>query len=475
MNDVFDAWHMPGLRAEVVHDHISGADGPVVRYPLLEPSDIEAAAERLLETGAALRERPAMKILDSVAAAAARLARSPLRDEALQLLPRTTGYSPAMAELVLDRMLEDWSPAALRRLVEAELGSDAPLDGFAQFGGASDAGSGTADRRSVHAVGPRLAFHVFSGNVPGVAVTAIIRCLLLKAPVLGKTAAQEPVLPVLFARALSDVDPLLGRAVAVTYWPGGSAPLEHAAASAADTVVVYGGEAAVRSVSAAVPMGARLVVHGPRISVAFVAREALADDATADAAADGLAAAASIFDQHGCVSPHVAYVERGGAVTPDAFSKKVAAAMRAWSTRAPRGRLSAEERAAIRNERDAAEFRGLEDGSTHLVPPHDHDFTVLYQDRPDFTASCLNRFLRVIAVDELAQAGPALASVRGIVQTAGVACGAQRRIRLASWLADLGFSRVCALADMPWPPPTWHHDGAGPLRELVRWIDLEPE
>jgi hypothetical protein len=26
---------------------------------------------------------------------------------------------------------------------------------------------------------------------------------------------------------------------------------------------------------------------------------------------------------------------------------------------------------------------------------------------------------------------------------------------------------------MPWPPPEWHHDGASPLRELVRWVDLE--
>ena len=38
------------------------------------------------------------------------------------------------------------------------------------------------------AFGPRLAAHVFSGNVPGVAVTSLVRSLLVKAATLGKTA-----------------------------------------------------------------------------------------------------------------------------------------------------------------------------------------------------------------------------------------------------------------------------------------------
>jgi hypothetical protein len=37
----------------------------------------------------------------------------------------------------------------------------------------------------------------------------------------------------------------------------------------------------------------------------------------------------------------------------------------------------------------------------------------------------------------------------------------------------LGASRVVPLGSMAWPPPWWHHDGHPPLRDLVRWCDLE--
>ncbi|MBD0320994.1 MAG: hypothetical protein ICV87_11715, partial [Gemmatimonadetes bacterium] len=44
---------------------------------------------------------------------------------------------------------------------------------------------------------------------------------------------------------------------------------------------------------------------------------------------------------------------------------------------------------------------------------------------------------------------------------------------LAASLARAGVARVAALGNMAWPPQTWHHDGRPPLRELVRWCDLE--
>ena len=40
-------------------------------------------------------------------------------------------------------------------------------------------------------------------------------------------------------------------------------------------------------------------------------------------------------------------------------------------------------------------------------------------------------------------------------------------------LGAVGASRVAPFAAVPFPRPWWHHDGGGPLRDLVRWVDLE--
>jgi hypothetical protein len=63
---------------------------------------------------------------------------------------------------------------------------------------------------------------------------------------------------------------------------------------------------------------------------------------------------------------------------------------------------------------------------------------------------------------------------RPFLQTVGLAGFADDELPgVASRLGTLGVTRFAPIRDMPWPPATWHHDGRGPLRELVRWIDLE--
>jgi hypothetical protein len=45
--------------------------------------------------------------------------------------------------------------------------------------------------------------------------------------------------------------------------------------------------------------------------------------------------------------------------------------------------------------------------------------------------------------------------------------------RLSSLAVEAGASRLCPLGRMQLPPLDWNHDGQGPLRPLVRVLDLE--
>ncbi len=462
----FDAWHLPGLGPGPHRFHTLEYDDVAVRAPVLEPEDVGRIAGAIRRNRAdVLADRPVDRVLDALDAAAAALGPDgALREMAESFLPAIARYSPAMTRLVLDRMSTDWRRGPLAELLTRELGDAAILDRFIRRPEEPD--------RQVMARGPGLAFHVFAGNVPGVAVTSLVRSLLLKAATLAKTASDEPLLPVLFARALNQADPALAGCLGVTYWPGSDQGPTRTAAKLADAGVVYGGEEAVRSMHAAVSPATTFVVHGPRIAFGIVGRAALSRDQAARTAEE-VARATAIFDQHGCVSPHAVYAERDGDVAPRDFAGLVASALARMDEELPRGKVTTREAAAIRQVRGAAEFRELDGADVRVHAGPGTSYTVVYDADPTFAPSCLNRTLRIMPVDTAADVAGHMMPVAHLLQSCAVAGLGDRTERLAEGLARLGVSRVTSFRRLPWPDPAWHHDGAGPLRELVRWVDLE--
>jgi cytochrome c551/c552 len=465
---IFDACHLPGLRPEDVGEwsEREAGDGLTLRFPVLEPDHLrEIAAGLRAARLRALAERPVASIITAIDAAAARLADpgSLLRALAEHALPIVTGYSAPMVQLILDRMSADWRRAALEQLVVSELGRADAIDSF---------GPGRRPGVRSRAYGPELSLHIFAGNVPGVGVTSLVRAQLVRSAAIAKTAADEPILAVLFARALAEVAPDLASCIAVTHWPGGS-DLDRAAAASADTIVVYGGAEAVRAFRRHAAPTARVIEHGPRLSVGLIGREALATAATARPAAHAAARAVATFDQQGCVSPHAFFVETGAPVEPRAFARMLASELDALEAVLPRGRLDAAESAVIHAVRATAEFRAIAGDDIELIAGPGTSWTVIYAGDGAFEPVCLNRTVRVLPVASLEACVPGLLPFRALLQTVGLTGTGSRTAALAHALGAAGATRIAPLERMPWPPPDWHHDGRGPLQELVRWVDLE--
>lgn len=460
---VFDAWFTPAVEPTDVATIEIGQ--LLCRYPSPTADFAARCVGSLREAGGALRDRPVAEIVAAVDRAAGRLAdpADPIRAEADRTVAAATGYSAAMTRLVLDRMAADWRAERLEAVLSAELGDPELLDGFRPV----------ADGRLARVYGPALAFQVFAGNVPGVAVTALVRTLLVKAPSLGKLASGQPVLAILFARALESVDPDLARALALTYWPGGTENVEERAVQNADTVIVYGGPEAVAAYRKHETEGRRLVVHGPRFSAGLIGSDALDTDRTETARA--VARAVAAFDQHGCVSPHAVWVEDTSGTAAADFAAALAEALNEVEEELPRGRISPAEASAIQQERAAAELKGhaAESPPTRVLASEGTRWTVIFDPEPVFRPSCLNRLLRVHPVRDLDQAIDRLTPSGRWLQSVALAGAADRRHQLAHRLAAAGASRITTFDRLPWPPPDWHHDGQEPLRELLRWVDLE--
>ncbi|MDQ3388470.1 MAG: acyl-CoA reductase, partial [Gemmatimonadota bacterium] len=443
-----NAFHLPALPHPATTTWSYGAEGGEIhlRVPRLESSLLRRQIEALI----AARQRYLVgRSVQRIARVVDRVARrfadpsDSLRTTAEAVLPAVTGYSAPMIRRILDGMIPEWRMARLHELLRAELGDPRVLDGFRPRRGAPG---------RERAFGPMLATHIFSGNVPGVAVTSLIRSLLVKAATLGKTAVGEPVLPALFARGIAEEDAALGECIAVTYWPGGDPLLEAVALERAEVVVVYGGAEAVASARAATPPSARLLVYGPKLSFGMVAREALDSPGAAAEIAAAAALDSSTFDQQGCVSPHLFYVEEGGEVSPHSWAALLASEMAALETELPRGALSPSEASSIRQLRGEAEFAEAADGGVVLhASAQGTAWTVLVESDPAFTASCLNRVVRVKPIAELEGVADLVTKLSGLLQSVGIAAPPQRVTALAGVLGKLGASRVAPLGCMAWP------------------------
>jgi Acyl-CoA reductase (LuxC) len=488
-----DAFHLPGLgEHEITGWNLSGPvigpegsaqscgsrTGARLRHPVLDAAAVSRVIRHVRQARSEyLAGLPVPSIVQALARAARRIVDpdDAFGSIARAALPSITGYSPEMIELVLDRLATDWSENALRALFEAEF-PGTMFEPFAAGSRVASAGSaavrGGARTGAVRAVGPEFTFHIFSGNVPGVGVTSIMRSLLVRAAILGKLSRREPLLAALFARALASVDARLADCLAVTHWAGGDAMLENEAMSEADVIVVYGAAPAVRSVRSRAPVTTRIVEHGPRISVGMVGTNSMVSDAAASAVAMEVAWAVSVFDQQGCVSPHVVWVE-GDTTVARRFARRLAEAMAEVEAGLPRGRVRADEAAAILEVRTMAEFRSIRGEDVVVFEGGGTSWTVICDAAADFEASCLNRTIRVKPIASLEEVPRLIEPFRGYIQTAALAGVSERLAGLADALADAGVTRITGFRRMPWPPPGWHHDGSGPLRELVRWVDLE--
>lgn len=413
---------------------------------------LRRARERLLE-------RPVRDLAAVLGTVGARFleAGDPLRREALELLPSDAGISDAMARAVLDGMAVDWSSERLLALLNAELDDGSALDGFVR----------DQSGRRTRALGFALSVHVCAGTVPGVSVTSMIRALLCKSAVLLKPGAGDRVLPALFQRGFTEADPTLAAASAVAYWQGGSGdPMERIALAEADLVVVYGGEEAVTRVRALARATTPVVVYPHRVSFAVVGRSGLGS------AAPDAAKAVALFDQRGCVSPHAFYV-----LAPEAEAELFAAGLARELARLedelPSGTLEAAESSRLQQLRGTAEMESAA-GRGRMWSGGQFSWTVLFSPDASFEPSCLGRTVRVVAVDSVEKVLESAAPFRRYLQTVGVhGLSVDESERLADGLARLGAVRIAPLARAPWPPPWWHHDGAGPLRAMLRWTDFE--
>jgi hypothetical protein len=321
-----------------------------------------------------------------------------------------------------------------------------------------------------HRAQPRgLLVHWVAGNVPLLGMISVIQGLLTKNANLVKVSRQNAGVLPYFLAALGEIvyrrpdgkeisGRLLTDAVRAIYTDRDDAA--GAALSAlADVRVAWGGREAVEAImNLPRRFGTEDIVFGPKTSFVVVGSEKLGGEAEGRKAASLVARDAVALGQRGCNSPHTVFVERGGALTPEAFAALIGEELGRASRQAPSD-VAPQESFQILGWRAEYDMRG------HAWYGEGVRWSVFYSDEDRGLATpCYGRTLFVRPVDNVFDVA-ALCSIN--TQTAGLAMG-DRRLQLAEALTARGVERCPEVGQMSLYEAPW--DGMYPMDRMVRWV-----
>ncbi|MCH9672499.1 MAG: acyl-CoA reductase [Gammaproteobacteria bacterium] len=437
-----------------------------IEVPQLTPAQLAMLAQRVRTAGFAyLRQLPLAQIIATIDEAVAKLLErnNPYRREADALLPAITGYDAQMVRLGLTQYLKTFRAPQLRKFVAEDFSDPLVLDHFQPMRKGGYA----------RAYGPALLLQIWAGNVPALSLWSLVCALLVKAPSIGKLASAEPLFAGLFARLLADIDPKLGECLAVVWWEGGDEAREAALLERADVVLAYGGNASLESLRARTPITTRCLAYGHKVSFGVVTRSALKPDKAWSVAHD---AAYDIirYDQQGCYSPHVFFVERGGRVSPREMAAYLASELAAFEKKYPRRALSMSESGALAAWRNTEQTRALTATGRAVVADELGAWAVSFTDSLEaLSASALDRTVKVIAVERWTDVLEQVAPFRAVLQTVGVAASPEELFDMAEAFGRTGVTRISAVGHMTAPEAGWHHDGRFNLLDLVTITEVE--
>lgn len=412
-----------------------------------------------------LKNRPVMEIVDIIDRTVSRLLdrQDVFRIKAEKFLPVVTGYDSEMVRLGLTRFLKTFRKPELTKFLAEDFTNAQILDEFQPL---IKGGFGRA-------FGPDLLAHVWAGNVPGLPLWSLVSGLLVKAGNIGKVSSAEPLFAGWFARALAEVAPEIADCLAVVWWEGGDVDREQVLFSQADVVLAYGGSESLKQIRDRLPITSRFLGYGHKISFGLISRAAL-DTRKAQPTAHMAARDVAEYDQQGCYSPHLLFVERGGRISPREFADYLAHELACLEKRYPRRTLSISEAAKVAKWHQTEELKAISSSHGEILGDTAGLWSIAYYDQgTDLAPSGLNRTIKVVALDNLHEVTSYIAPYNSILQTAGIAASPEELHLLAASLGEAGVTRISALGNMAAPEAGWHHDGRFNLLDLVTITEIE--
>jgi len=240
--------------------------------------------------------------------------------------------------------------------------------------------------------------------------------------------------------------------------------LHEAMAQAVDGAMIWGGAEAVSQVrTLPFPHWARVVVFGPRLSVAAMDAGAWGDQTERSSWCRRIARDVWQFEQRACSSPQTLFLECHAGCDPGKFVEDLREAFQEENRLHPRRQMHPALTSAICLAR--ASWL-LDDAANRALFPESPDWTILLGRGVEIPKPTQGRTLSVLLVDDLLDV---ISRFDGTVQTLGLGVkDAQREETLVQAAGRRGVDRVVKLGGMHTFSSPW--DGADLIRPMVRLV-----
>lgn len=277
----------------------------------------------------------------------------------------------------------------------------------------------------------------------------------------------EPTRLIMDALEEADSDHILRERIVLAHFPHSEADVHEALARAVDGAMIWGGEDAVRQVRALpFPHWARVVVFGPRLSVAAMDAGAWTDARERASWCRRIARDVWQFEQQACSSPQTLFLERR-ACDPAEFVEELRHAFEEENRAHPRSEIEPSLTSAICRARSSWL---LDDVANRAVFPASPDWTILLGKGTAIPEPTQGRTLSVLVADDLMGV---VSRFDGTVQTLGVAIQDAAKERLLAEAAGRhGVDRVVRLGQMHVFGSPW--DGMDLVRPMTRLVRHVP-
>jgi Acyl-CoA reductase (LuxC) len=274
----------------------------------------------------------------------------------------------------------------------------------------------------------------------------------------------------LIVEALAHADPegvLLDR-IFLAHFPHSEIEMHEAMAQSIDGAMIWGGDDAVRQVRALpFPHWARVVVFGPRLSVAAMDAATWTDKNERASWCRRIARDVWQFEQQACSSPQTLFLEPDGAGDPAEFAEELRRAFEEENRAHPRMEIEPSMTSAICRARSSWL---LDDFANRALFPRSPDWTILLGKSVKIPQPTQGRTLTVLVADDLEEV---FSQFDGIVQTLGLAVkDEERERRLAESAGRHGVDRIVRLGQMHVFGSPW--DGMDLVRPMTRLVRHVP-
>ncbi len=296
--------------------------------------------------------------------------------------------------------------------------------------------------------------HIIASTTPLVAVTSIIRALLVGSGSIVKLPGAGPGgwLQV-FLNLLIATNEDIASLIEVYAWPRTDEQRNRWLYNSVDLVVVYGDNHTIASVTSQsrVPV----VPYGHRISAAVIPFCSVQPEQY-----DGLAMDILMYDQGGCLSVHTVFVE-GDLERVQQQAQKLSDALSRCPLPSPAETM---ERSASVNE--ARSLLAM-DPAADIAATEGSRWTVVVYEESDLIVSATHGIVYVV---HGSKAGiiEVVKKSSSRIQGVSLACGGD--LAVENWISDLhetGISYVCRAGELESPNIHWREDGRDLLRSLV--------